>query len=152
MSRKGLCRRKRVVGFGVHNCCLPSAHFTQRIRRKGRSSDSVHIGLCAVRAPCSPHVIIIMHCNAHIELVGTRFLLRVTSSLGPCGILGLSITPLIRRIVDSPFRPPPTTFLLLSTECRRAFRPRASQVTCIYDRVYECSPYEPRLHHSLRPG
>src|SRR6266849_7726401 len=53
MSRKCLCGRKRLVGFGVHNCCLPSAHFTQRLRRRGRSSDSVHIGLCAVRVPCS---------------------------------------------------------------------------------------------------
>ena len=52
MSRKGLRRRERVVGFGMHHCCLPSARFVRRIRGKGGSSDSVHIGLCAVRARC----------------------------------------------------------------------------------------------------
>jgi hypothetical protein len=106
MSRKGLCGRKRVVGFGVHNCSLPSAHFTRRIRRKGRSSDSVHIGLCAVRWPCSPHVIIIMllYCS-HRELVGTRFPLHVTSNLGPCCMPGLSTTPLILYIINTPFPP-----------------------------------------------
>jgi hypothetical protein len=126
MSRKGLCRRKRVVGFGVHNCCLSSAHLTQRIRRKGRSSDSVHIGLCAVRsAPVAPSRHYYPRCCIllieKLVRVGTRFLLRVTSNLGPYCILGLYITPLIRCIIDFPLFLLSNfcTFFFISNERRR---------------------------------
>jgi hypothetical protein len=52
------------------------------------------------------------------KLVGTRFPLRVTSNLGPCCILGLSITLLIRCIIDSPF---PLTFLLFRRRVNEPF-------------------------------
>ena len=62
MSREGLRGRERVVGFGVYNCCFPSARFAQRVWRKGGSSDPVYIGLCAVRARCAS-LHFIMRCS-----------------------------------------------------------------------------------------
>ena len=157
MSRKGLCGRKRVVSFGVHNCSLPSAHFTRRIRRKGRSSDSVHIGLCAVRWPCSPHVIITMllYCS-HTELVGIP--VPFACDIKPRSLLHARLihhARLIRCIIKFPFPPTFFFFFTFSTEStvNEPFdHDHPTQVTCMYDTMYECSPYAPRLDCSFRPG